>query len=67
MHFITGEPTLAQQAALLIAALDLGSVSYSVPKSSQPRVFSNATNRISRRSITAICGSPSTQICTQSE
>ena len=53
---ITGEPTLEEQAELLIAALDMA-----IPPTPESR-------RISRRSIPDIChGTPSTEICPESE
>ena len=64
LYTLIGEPTLDEQAKLFVAALDLGSASALGTPS--PRVL-NATTRISRRSITAICGTPSTKICSHSE
>ena len=60
---LTGEPTLDEQAKLLIAALDLGSAIGSPGY----RIInvSNTTSRISRRSIAAICGTPSSEICSK--
>ena len=68
----TGEPTLEEQAQLLIAALDLGSLPVSVPNAGLPNIPSTLTiarniSHISRRSISAICGTPSTEICTPSK
>ena len=64
LYTLIGEPTLDEQAKLFVAALDLGSVSALGPPS--PRII-NATTRISRRSIAAICGTPSTKICSHSK
>ena len=71
-----GEPTPEEQAQLLVAALDLGSLPVSGPITdlgpqpiippTTPTIHANIS-RISRRSIPAICGTPSMEICTQSE
>ena len=68
-----GEPTMEQKAKLLIAALDLGSPALdltSVTASITSYIIVNTTNTtspISRRSIPAICGTPSSEICKQSK
>ena len=69
----TGEPTLEEQAQLLIAALDLGSLPVSAINAGRvqlpniPPTSTRNISRISRRSISAICGTPSTEICTTSK
>ena len=64
LYALIGEPTLDEQAELFAAVLDLGSAFALGPPS--PRVI-NATTRISRRNIAAICGKPSTKICSHSK
>ena len=72
----TGEPTPEEQAQLLIAALDLGSlpvpgsITDRGPQPIIPPTFTTVSrniSRISRRSISTICKTPSTEICTPSE
>ena len=60
MCTITGEPTVEEKAKLLIEALKLGSPS---------TLYSNISTPlpISRRSISAICGTPSCEICHSSK
>jgi len=84
--YVKGEPTLQEQAKILIETLDLGSsvpipligitfpdyspniriagnsISVSASGKSLPIANLNPTNR-SRRSIHAVCGSPSIEIC----
>ena len=63
----TGEPTLEEKAKLLIAALDLGSSQADTESAFKILNFVNPNTSISRRSIPAICGTPSTEICAQRE
>ena len=60
-----GEPTVDEQAKLFAAVLDLGSAF----RGHAGRIgnISNPTSRISRRSINAICETPSTKICSHSK
>ena len=69
IYTLIGEPTVEEKAKLLVAALDLGSplalttytiasVNYTIP------LNLNKSISISRRSIAAICGTPSSEICT---
>ena len=59
-----GEPTLEEKAKLLAEALNPASP-LPTPKTTQKHL--NTTIHLSRRSITAICGTPSRDICTQSK
>ena len=73
IYTLIGEPTVEEKAKLLAAALDLGSplttitstytiasVNDTIPLNHKK--FLNVS--ISRRSIAAICGTPSSEICT---
>ena len=63
-YALIGEPTVDEQAKLFTAVLDLGSARGLAGRIGN---ISNPTSRISPRSITAICGTPSTKICTHSK
>ena len=77
VHIDTGEPTVEEKAKLLIAALDLGSPPILTTTShiasvnnTIPWLVPNPNKKIvqiSRRSIAAICGTPSSEICTHSK
>ena len=64
---LIGEPTPDEQAKLFIAALDLGSATALPGQPGQPRIINATNSRISRRSIAAICGTPSSEICPHSK
>ena len=64
LYALIGEPTVDEQAKLFTAVLDLGSARGLAGRIGN---ISNPTSRISPRSITAICGTPSTKICTHSK
>ena len=70
VYTLIGEPTPDEQAKLFIAALDLGSAT-ALPgqpgQPGQPRIINATNSRISRRSIAAICGTPSSEICPHSK
>ena len=65
LYALIGEPTVDEQAKLFTAVLDLKSAFRG--HASRVINISNPTSRISRQSITAICGTPSTKICTHSK